>query len=87
MMRTRIRSLREDSDLTQKDVSRVLNISQVAYSYYELSKRNVPLEVLSKLADFYNTSVDYLMYRTDSMAPYPKTKKMSTIEVEEEIPV
>lgn len=87
MMRTRIRSLREDSDLTQKDVSRVLNISQVAYSYYELSKRNVPLEVLSKLADFYNTSVDYLMYRTDCMDPYPKNKRMSTIEVEEELPV
>ena len=42
-----------------------LNISQVAYSYYELNKRNIPLDYLCKLADFYNVSVDYLLYRTE----------------------
>lgn len=73
-MRTRIRNLREDNDLTQKDLSKLLNISQVAYSYYELDKRSVPLELLSKIADFYNTSVDYLLFRTDTPVPYPKTK-------------
>lgn len=71
-METRIKSLREDNDLTQKQISKLLNISQVAYSYYELNKRSIPLELLVKLADFYNTSVDYLLYRTDEMAPYPE---------------
>lgn len=69
-MKTRIRNLREDSDLTQKQISKMLNISQVAYSYYELNKRNIPLELLCQLADFYNTSVDYLLYRTNDATPY-----------------
>lgn len=73
-MKTRIRNLREDHDLTQKELSHLLNISQVAYSYYELNKRSIPLELLSKLADFYSTSVDYLLYRTDEIKPYPKSK-------------
>ena len=59
-METRIKILREDHDLTQKQLSSLLNISQVAYSYYELEKRSIPLELLSKLADFYETSVDYI---------------------------
>lgn len=74
-MKTRIKNLREDNDLTQKQISNFLNISQVAYSYYELNRRNIPLELLSKLADFYNTSIDYLVYRTDEFTPYPKLKK------------
>lgn len=65
MMKTRIRDLREDRDLTQSDISRMLNISQVAYSYYELNKRSIPLESLCKLADFYKVSVDYILYRSD----------------------
>lgn len=73
-MKTRIRNLREDNDLTQKELSHLLNISQVAYSYYELNKRSIPLELLSKLADFYNTSVDYLLYKTDEIKPYKKSK-------------
>lgn len=73
-MKTRLKNLREDNDLTQKQLSNILNISQVAYSYYELNRRNVPLELLSKLADFYHTSIDYLVYRTDKFEPYPKTK-------------
>lgn len=64
-MRTRIRELREDRDLTQTEISKLLNISQVAYSYYELNKRNIPLESLCKLADFYNVSLDYILYRTE----------------------
>lgn len=74
-METRIKILREDHDLTQKQLSSLLNISQVAYSYYELEKRSIPLELLSKLADFYETSVDYLLYRTDEYIPYPKVKQ------------
>jgi len=73
-MKTRIKSLREDKDLTQQQISELLNISQVAYSYYELDKRSIPLELVSKLADFYNTSVDYLLYRTDEIHAYPKCK-------------
>ena len=71
-MKTRIKELREDNDLTQKQLSEFLNISQVAYSYYELNKRSIPLELLCKLADFYNTSVDYLLYRTNKIKPYSK---------------
>lgn len=78
-METRIKSLREDNDLTQKQLSKFLNISQVAYSYYELNKRNIPLELLCKLADFYNTSVDYLLYRTNEITPYPKKYKSKLI--------
>jgi len=74
-MKTRIKNLREDNDLTQSEISKLLNISQVAYSYYELNKRNIPLELLSKLADYYNTSIDYLVYRTDEIKPYKKSKK------------
>lgn len=61
----RIRNLREDADLTQKQIAQMLNCSQVAYSYYELGKRDIPTEVLIKLADYYNTSTDYLLGRTD----------------------
>ena len=72
IMETRIRNLREDNDLTQKQLSDFLNISQVSYSYYELGKRSIPLELLCKIADYYNTSVDYLLFRTDEKNPYTK---------------
>ena len=74
-METRIRILREDRDLTQKQISEYLNVSQVAYSYYELNRRSIPVEILDKLADFYNTSVDYLIYKTNVSTPYPKKSK------------
>lgn len=74
-MKTRIRDLRESKDLGQKNLSEVLNISQVAYSYYELGRRNIPVDMICKIADFYGTSVDYLLYRTDNPEPYPKSKE------------
>ena len=74
-MKTRIKNLREDNDLTQKYLADYLNISQVAYSYYELNRRSIPLELLCKLADFYHTSVDYLLYRTEYSKPYPESPK------------
>lgn len=77
-METRIKNLREDNDFTQKQISQFLNISQVAYSYYELNKRSIPLELLCKLADFYNTSVDYLLYRTDIRTPYAHISNSNT---------
>lgn len=64
-MKTWIKDLRKDKDLTQNDISKLLNISQVAYSYYEINKRSIPLEILCKLADFYDVSIDYILYRTD----------------------
>ncbi len=56
-----IRALREDSDLSQADIAKILNCSQVAYSYYEIGRRDIPTEVLIKLAKYYNCSVDYLL--------------------------
>lgn len=66
IMKTRIRDIREDRDLSQTEISKLLKISQVAYSYYECNKRNISLESLCKLADYYNVSLDYLLYRTDN---------------------
>lgn len=70
-MKTRIKNLREDHDYTQVQVSEFLKVSQVAYSYYEIEKRNIPVDILIKLANFYNTSTDYILYRTDNPLPYP----------------
>ena len=75
-MYRRIRDLREDRDLYQKDLADYLNCSQVCYSNYEIGKRDIPTEVLSKLAEFYNTSTDYLLGRTDEKKPYPKSKQI-----------
>ena len=69
----RLRELREDRDLLQSDISKVLNVSQVAYSYYELGKRQIPLDLIKTLAKYYNTSVDYILYLTDEKKPYPKS--------------
>ena len=67
----RLRDLREDMDLYQKDIADYLHCSQVTYSRYELGTREIPLESLNALADFYGVSVDYLMGRTDEKKPYP----------------
>ena len=69
-MYKRIRDLREDNDIKQKDIAEFLNCSQVCYSYYELGKRDSPTEVLIKLAFFYNTSTDYILGLTDKKKPY-----------------
>ena len=73
-MYRRIRDLREDRDLLQKDPAAYLQRSQVCYSYYEMGKRDIPTDVLLKLADFYGTSTDYLLGRTDEPAPYPAAR-------------
>ncbi len=69
----RLKEIREDRDLTQKEVSNILNMDQSNYSKYELEKINIPIDILLKLADFYNTSTDYLLYRTDERKPYKKS--------------
>ena len=65
-----LRGLREDKDLTQKDMAEFLQVHQTTYSDYELGKLNIPIEILFKLADFYNTSIDYLLDRTNRIEPY-----------------
>ena len=60
-MYKRIRDLREDTDLTQKEVSKVLNCSQQVYSNYELGQRDIPTDILIKLSKFYKVSVDYIL--------------------------
>lgn len=74
-MYNRIRELREDRDLTQKEIGTILNMSQTGYNQYEIGKNDIPTRVLIKLADFYNTSVDYLLGVTDEKRPYSRTKK------------
>ena len=66
--------MREDKDLRQKDLAEYLKCTQVCYSNYEMGKRDIPTEVLKALADFYGTSIDYLLGQTDEKHPYPKTK-------------
>ena len=63
MIFPRIRDLREDNDKTQKELAEYLNIKQTTYSKYELGKINIPIEMLIKLADFYDVSLDYLTGR------------------------
>lgn len=65
MQYIRIRNLREDMDMTQTDMAKDLFISQRTYSYYESGGHDIPTEVLVRLADFYDVSVDYLLNRTD----------------------
>ena len=69
----RIREMREDKDLLQKDLAKVLNISQQQYSRYDNGENQLSYDVLMKLADFYKTSVYYILYRTDDRTPYPKS--------------
>ena len=65
-MYKRIRELREDNDLLQKQLAEYLHCSQVAYSRYELGTRDIPTQVLIKLAKYYNTSTDYILGLTDN---------------------
>ena len=71
MIYRRIRDLREDRDLTQKELSRELNYSQQVYSNYELGQRDIPTDILIKLSLFYNVSVDYILGLTDK----PETQR------------
>lgn len=73
MMKTyykRIRDLREDNDLKQREVAEILFCSQRVYSNYERGDLDIPTEVLIKLAKYYGTSVDYILELTDKKEPY-----------------
>jgi transcriptional regulator with XRE-family HTH domain len=73
-MYLRIRDLREDYDLTQKQISAYLLCDQSLYSKYERMERELPLQFAIKLAEFYHVSLDYLVGLTDEKKPYPKRK-------------
>ena len=75
IMKLRIRELREDQDLAQKTVAGELDCDQSLYSKYERGERPLPLELADRLADYFGTSVDYLLGRTDVRTPYPKSKR------------
>lgn len=74
-MRNRIRDLREDNDLSQTQVAKMLGMSQTGYSKYETGENDIPTQVLIKLAKFYNTSVDYILGITDVPTPYTTWRK------------
>lgn len=68
----RLRDLREDKDLVQKEVAAYLGIDQRVYSNYETGKREIPTRFIVALADFYKTSTDYILGRTNNCKPYSK---------------
>lgn len=72
MYQNRLRDLREDKDLKQRDLAELLKVHQTTYSDYELNRLNIPVAALHTLADFYNVSIDYLLGRTNIKQPYPK---------------
>lgn len=73
-MKTRLRDMREDRDLSQKQIAELLKIHQTTYSDYELGNLNVPIEVLIKLSEFYKTNIEYLLCLTDVFEPYKRNK-------------
>lgn len=71
----RLKDLREDNDLSQNDISKILKITRPQYSLYETGKRDMPVDLLRILARYYNTSIDYLVGDTNIFKRYPETKK------------
>ena len=69
-MYRRIRDLREDKDLTQTAMAKILGMSQTGYSKYETGENDIPTSILIKLARYYNTSIDYLLGETDKPDRY-----------------
>ena len=78
-MYRRIRDLREDRDLRQQDLADYLKCSQVCYSNYENGRRDLPCDVLVRLAAFYHTSTDYLLGLTDEKKPYPGKRSLERL--------
>lgn len=74
-MRLRIRELREDNDIKQRELADLLHVRQATYSRYENGITDIPLDALIKLADYFNTSIDYLLGRTDDPTFVKKSRK------------
>lgn len=70
-MYKRLRDLREDRDMSQTALAKIIGMSQTGYSKYETGENDIPTSILIKLADYYNTSIDYMLGRTDIKEPYP----------------
>ena len=70
----RLKDLREYKDKYQKDIAKIIETTQQVYSEYELGIRLMPIDKLNKLADYYDTSIDYMVGRTNQKKPYPKIK-------------
>lgn len=73
-MYRRIRDLREDRDLTQTQIAKMLGMSQTGYSKYETGENDIPTSILIKLANFYDTSIDYLLGQTSQKQRYPRVR-------------
>ena len=71
----RLKLLRKEKNMYQKDIASILGMSQTGYSQYETETNDIPTNILIKLADFYNTSIDYILCRTDQREAYGKAKK------------
>ena len=69
----RLKELREDKDIIQSEIAKVLGITQTGYSKYEVETNDIPKKKKKKLARYYNTSIDYLLYLTDERKPYSKS--------------
>ena len=67
--------MRNDRGLTQKQIAKLLNVSQNTYSQYEIGVSRFPLDAVIKLAEYYNVSIDYLVGLTDETAPYPRKRR------------
>ena len=74
-VKIRIKDLRTDNDLTQKEIAEAIGITQRKYSYLETGKQQWPDELLVRLAELYHTSIDYLLGLTDNPRPYPRRKQ------------
>lgn len=74
MNTNKLRDLREDRDLTQADIAEILNVNQTTYSRYERGDINIPLDVLIKMALFFDTSIDYILNVTDNKKPYKRKR-------------
>lgn len=66
-MYQRLKDLRDDKELTQTDIAKILGMSQTGYSKYETGENDIPTQILIKLADYYNTSTDYILGRTNDI--------------------
>lgn len=75
----RLRDLREERNLTQEKVAKAIGIGQTGYSKYECEKIDIPTDILLKLSDYYNTSIDYILCRTNNKNPYKKSEKYDKI--------
>lgn len=71
-MHNRLRDLREDADLNQTQIAKYLGMSQTGYSKYETGENDIPTQVLIKLAQYYKTSVDYILGLSNDKTPYKK---------------